>query len=129
MSKSSYAAHALPPIALASLRRLGENIAIARSRRKESQRVWAQRIGISIPTLIRVEKGDPTVSMGAYAGALWLMSRVQALADLAAPEADLGALAADVRKALRRHSRRRAPAIEARQDVPGDRVDPMRNDK
>ena len=116
MSKSSYAAHALPPIALGSLRRLGENIAIARARRKESQRVWAERIGVSIPTLIRLEKGDPTVSMGAYAGALWLMSRAQALADIAAPEADLGALAADVRRAARRRSKRPFPAVEAPRD-------------
>lgn len=116
MSKSSYAACALPPIALNSLRRLGENIAIARARRKESQRAWAERIGVSIPTLIRLEKGDPTVSMGAYAGALWLMSRAQALADIAAPEADLGALAADVRRAVRRRSKRPLPAVEAHRD-------------
>ena len=123
MSKSSYAAHALPPIALNSLRRLGENIAIARARRKESQRAWAERIGVSIPTLIRLEKGDPTVSMGAYAGALWLMSRAQALADIAAPEADLGALAADVRRAVRRGSKRALPAVEVRRD------EGMQNDK
>lgn len=113
MSKSSYAAHALPPIAVNSLRRLGENLAIARARRRESQRNWAERIGVSIPTLIRLEKGDPTVSMGAYASALWLMSRAQALADIAAPEADLGALEADVRRAVRRRSRRMPPAVVA----------------
>ena len=123
MSKSSYAAHALPPIALGSLRRLGENIAIARVRRRESQRAWAERIGVSTPTLIRLEKGDPTVSMGAYAGALWLMSRVQGLADIAAPETDLGALEADVRSALRRRSRRPSPAVEARHD------EAMKNDQ
>ncbi len=123
MPKSSYAAHALPPIALGSLRRLGENIAIARVRRRESQRAWAERMGVSIPTLIRLEKGDPTVSMGAYAGALWLMSRVQGLADIAAPETDLGALEADVRSALRRRSRRPTPSLEPRYD------DGIKNDK
>ncbi|OGA03223.1 MAG: DNA-binding protein, partial [Betaproteobacteria bacterium RIFCSPLOWO2_02_FULL_62_17] len=94
----------------------GENIAIARARRRESQRAWAERIGVSIPTLIRLEKGDPTVSMGAYAGALWLMSRIQGLADIAAPETDLGALEADVRRAVRRRSRRPSPSVEARRD-------------
>lgn len=116
MPRSSYAAHSLPPIALASLRRLGENIAIARYRRRESQRAWAERIGVSIPTLIRLEQGDPTVSMGAYAGALWLMSRIQALPEIAAPQADLGALEADVRKAVQRHSKRSYLALGARQD-------------
>lgn len=115
MPKSSTVAASLPPVARNALRQLGENIAIARARRKESQRAWAQRIGISVPTLIRLEKGDPTVSMGAYASALWLMGRVQALADVAAPAADLGALELDVREARRRRPVVRAPAsISAR---------------
>src|ERR1700739_525629 len=92
MSKSSAVPSSLPPIAAGALRQLGENLAIARARRKEPQRAWAQRIGVSVPTLIRLEKGDPTVSMGAYASALWLIGRAQALADVAAPAADLGAL-------------------------------------
>lgn len=114
MPKSSTVAASLPPVARNALRQLGENIAIARARRKESQRAWAQRIGISVPTLIRLEKGDPTVSMGAYASALWLMGRVQALADVAAPAADLGALELDVREARRRRPVRAPASISAR---------------
>jgi DNA-binding XRE family transcriptional regulator len=114
MPKSSTLAASLPPIAAGALRQLGENLAIARSRRKESQRAWAQRIGISVPTLIRLEKGDPTVSMGAYASALWLMGRAQALADVAAPAADLGALERDVRAARQRRPVRAPVSISAR---------------
>ncbi len=102
MPKSSLVATTLPPIAEASLRQLGENLAIARSRRKESQRAWAARIGVSVPTLIRMERGDPTVGMGVYASALWLMGRIQALPEVAAPVHDLGALERDVRVARRR---------------------------
>jgi DNA-binding XRE family transcriptional regulator len=83
MSKVNTVARSLPPLAKNALRQLGENIAIARSRRKESQRAWAERIGVSVPTLIRLEKGDPTVSMAAYASALWLMGRAQALSEIA----------------------------------------------
>jgi hypothetical protein len=36
-----------------------------------------------------MEKGDPSVSMGVYATAVWLMGRAP---DLAAPEHDQGAL-------------------------------------
>ena len=114
MPKSSVVAQSLPPAAVNALRQLGENLAIARQRRRESQRAWAQRIGVSVPTLIRLEKGDPTVSMGAYASALWLMGRVQALAEVAAPAADLGALELDVRNARRRRAVRSAPSISAR---------------
>ncbi|HEX4585692.1 MAG TPA: helix-turn-helix transcriptional regulator [Burkholderiaceae bacterium] len=114
MSKSSVVAASLPPAAVGALRQFGENLAIARARRKESQRAWAQRIGVSVPTLIRLEKGDPTVSMGAYASALWLIGRVQALADVAAPAADLGALELDVRDARRRRAVRAPASISAR---------------
>jgi len=114
MPKSTKVANSLPPVAVSALRQLGENIAIARARRKESQRVWAERIGISVPTLIRLEKGDPTVSMGAYASALWLIGRVQALGDLAAPATDLGALELDVREARRPRPVRAPASISAR---------------
>ena len=114
MPKSSLVAHSLPPVAASALRQLGENLAIARARRRESQRAWAQRIGVSVPTLIRLEKGDPSVSMGAYASALWLMGRVQALADVAGPATDLGALEKDVREARRRRPVRAPASISAR---------------
>jgi len=114
MPKSSVVTSSLPPVAAGALRQLGEHLAIARERRKESQRAWAQRIGISVPTLIRLEKGDPTVSMGAYASALWLMGRVQALAELAAPATDLGALELNIRGARRRRPVRAPASISAR---------------
>src|SRR2546427_10549431 len=114
MSKTSLVANSLPPVAATALRQLGENLAVARVRRKESQRAWAQRIGVSVPTLIRLEKGDPTVSMGAYASALWLMGRVQALAEVAAPAAGLGALERDVREARRRRPVRAPASVSAR---------------
>ena len=39
----------MPPAVVAALRGLGENLAIARIRRKESQRAWAKRLGVSVP--------------------------------------------------------------------------------
>lgn len=98
----------MPPIVLAQLRQLGENLAIARKRRLEPRKVWATRIGITEPTLARMEQGDPTVSFGAYATALWLIGRSQALPDLAAPEHDRGALESEVRAAQTRSVRKRA---------------------
>mgnify|MGYP002371920726 CR=1 FL=1 len=44
----------MPPAVLAQLRALGENLAIARKRRRESVKSWAQRIGVSEPTLARM---------------------------------------------------------------------------
>jgi transcriptional regulator with XRE-family HTH domain len=89
---------------------LGEQFALARLRRKESQKQWAGRLGVSVPTLIRLEKGDPTVSMGVYATALWLLGLSGGLAELAEPSKDLRVLETDVRRASRlRAMRTRTP--------------------
>jgi transcriptional regulator with XRE-family HTH domain len=87
-----------------ALARLGENLAIARLRRRESQRTWAKRLGVSLPTLIRLERGDAGVGVGLYATALWLIGRTAAIPELAAPSEDRGALESDVRKALQRRT-------------------------
>src|ERR1700684_592863 len=99
MPKSPQALLTMPPAAAQALRALGENLAIARNRRRESQRAWAKRLGVSIPTLIRMERGDPGVGAGIYVTALWLIGRSSALAELAAPAQDRGALELDVRAA------------------------------
>jgi len=103
----------MPSVVLVQLRELGENLAIARKRRREPLKAWAQRIGVSEPTLARMEKGDPSVSMGVYATALWLMGRSPALPDIAAPEHDQGALEDAVRVAKTRAVRRRPSLYEA----------------
>ncbi|MGH8169709.1 MAG: DNA-binding protein [Steroidobacteraceae bacterium] len=67
-----------------------------------------------MPTLIRLEKGDPGVGVGLYATALWLIGRVGALPELAAPAQDQGALESDVRDALKRRAARAAASVQAR---------------
>lgn len=114
MPKPPQALLTLPPVVLRALQRLGENLAVARIRRHETQAEWARRIGVSRPTLIRMEQGDPGVGVGIYATALWLMGRAEALPDLAAPGEDRGALETDVREALKRRPVRSAGSAEAR---------------
>jgi transcriptional regulator with XRE-family HTH domain len=45
---------------------MGENIKLARLRRRLSSEQVAERANISRPTLSSIEKGAPTVSIGAY---------------------------------------------------------------
>ncbi len=117
MSKRSNALDSMPAVVLVQLRELGENLAVARKRRREPLKAWAQRIGVSEPTLMRMEKGDPSVSMGVYATALWLVGRSQAIADLAAPAHDQGALEEAVRVAKARAVRKR-PSLYATAQAP-----------
>lgn len=48
------------------LSEMGENIKLARLRRKFSSQQVAERANISRPTLSAIEKGKPTVSIGSY---------------------------------------------------------------
>ena len=82
------------------MERLGADLAVARLRRKESLKTWAQRMGVSIPTLQRLESGDPSVAFGIVATALWLIRRDGELETLASPETDFGALEMSVREAV-----------------------------
>lgn len=136
MPKTPGALVTIPPAVSAALTAFGENLAIARIRRKESQRAWARRLGVSVPTLIRMEQGDSGVSMGIYATALWLVGRVQALPELADPKTDRAALELDVREAVRRRAVRSAASVEARlgrKDASGpggkDRTGVVRKDR
>jgi DNA-binding XRE family transcriptional regulator len=116
MSKPSDAIATLPPVVLKALAQFGEHLAIARMRRKESQRVWAQRLNVSIPTLIRMERGDPKVSMGVYATATWLVGLIAALPEAVNPKHDHGALELDIRSALKRRPVRTRLSVEKRLD-------------
>lgn len=54
----------LLPKSMKLLQTLGENIKLARLRRKLTMSQVAERAGISRPTLSALEKGSPAVSLG-----------------------------------------------------------------
>ena len=100
MPKKPVALERMPPATIAALERLGADLAVARLRRRESLASWAKRLGVTVPTLLRMENGEPGVGIGIYATALWLIGRDSALAELASPELDKGALEMQVREAI-----------------------------
>lgn len=105
MPKASRALTTMPPTVSAALAELGDNLATARKRRHESRAAWADRLGVSIPTLIRMERGDPGVACGIYAAALSLIGQAPALGRLADPALDAGAVEDEERPGP--HARRR----------------------
>lgn len=114
MPKTARALLQLPPATTAALEKLGADLAVARLRRKESLKTWAKRMGVSVPTLQRLEAGDASVGIGIVATALWLIQRDGELRNLAAPEHDQGALEMDIRAALELGRARAQASAEAR---------------
>ncbi|HJV63819.1 MAG TPA: XRE family transcriptional regulator, partial [Albitalea sp.] len=70
--------------------------------------------GVTVPTLMRLESGDPGVGIGILATALWLVGRDSQLTELAAPEHDKGALELDVRDAVKLGQERARASAESR---------------
>lgn len=114
MPKTARALLQLPPSTAGAIEKLGADLAVARLRRKESLRAWAQRLGVTVSTLQRLEAGDPSVGIGIVASALWLIQRDDALAQLAAPEHDRGAIEKDVRQAVELGRARAQASAQAR---------------
>ncbi len=56
-----------------SLSKFGSDLSIARRKRRLSIAMICERLGVSKSTWQRMEKGDPTVSMGAYIQALFVL--------------------------------------------------------
>ena len=53
---------------------LGQNLQLARKRRKLTQKAICERTGLNYRTVARIEKGDPGVSMGHYVRVLGALS-------------------------------------------------------
>ena len=63
----------LPFEVSASLQALGHRIVVARKSRRYSQRVFADMLGVAPATLVAIERGAPSVQIGHYARALWML--------------------------------------------------------
>lgn len=55
---------------------LGKRLRENRLDRDEPQERFAARLGVSVPTLRKMENGDPTVKIGTWVEALWLLDRL-----------------------------------------------------
>ena len=62
-----------------ALKKLGADIRDARRRRRISVRLMAERLGVSRTTLSHIEQGNPSVGMGSYALALYILGNIDAL--------------------------------------------------
>jgi transcriptional regulator with XRE-family HTH domain len=68
------------------LTEFGENIKLARLRRKLSAEQVAERANISRPTLLAIEKGMPGVAIGSYVQVLFVLNLEKDLLKVAADD-------------------------------------------
>jgi transcriptional regulator with XRE-family HTH domain len=84
------------------LTKFGGDIAVARKKRNLTMAMMCERLGVSKSTYLRVEKGDPTVALGVYAMALFVLGFGNALGDLIDPRRDDQGLVLDLERLPKR---------------------------
>jgi transcriptional regulator with XRE-family HTH domain len=71
------------------LKVLGERLRDARLNRDETQKRFAARLGVSIPTYQKLEKGNPTVAIGLWFTAFEILDRLSDVDGLLAEKESL----------------------------------------
>ena len=90
------------------LQKLGVRLRSERLRRNESQAIFAARIGVSVPTLRKIELGDSSVSVGYWVSALDAIDRAGDLEKVLSEPEDLFAKYDQMKVTLPRRASRRA---------------------
>ena len=86
------------------LEQMGEQIKLARLRRRLSTELVAERAGISRATLWNVEKGSPSVAIGIYAAILHALGNMDSDFLLVAKDDELGRTLQDLELPVRRRA-------------------------
>ena len=86
------------------LEQMGEQIKLARLRRRLSAELVAERAGISRATLWNVEKGSPSVAIGIYAAVLHALGNMDSDFLLVAKDDELGRTLQDLELPVRRRA-------------------------
>ena len=95
---------ATPPIAVqARMREYAENIRAARQRRRLTVAQLAEKSGVSVRTLHRIERGEPGVAFAHVACVLWAMNLLPSIADPKTDEEGLRMELSRTRKTSSRH--------------------------
>jgi transcriptional regulator with XRE-family HTH domain len=89
MPRTNKSFHQLPTAVRSALSELGAAIRVARLRRRRSAQDFASRLGVTLPTLRKLERGEPGVAVATFVSALWLIGLLDRLRDLAKPESDV----------------------------------------
>ncbi|MBE6015204.1 MAG: helix-turn-helix domain-containing protein [Lachnospiraceae bacterium] len=97
----------LLPETIEILVQMGEQIKLARLRRQLRAELVAERAGISRATLVSIEKGSPSVSMGCYAAVLHALNYMDKDLLLVAKDDVLGRKLQDLDLSIRKRVSKR----------------------
>ncbi len=97
----------LLPKAQKAISTLGENIKLARLRRRYSMQQVSERANISRPTLLSIEKGNPNVSIGAYIKVLMVLGLEKDIINVAKDD-ELGRRLQDANLVVRERAPKRS---------------------
>lgn len=100
------------PSARRAIQALGGRLRAARLRRRMTQAIMAERVGVSVPTLAKLEEGEPSTSLATMIRVLTVLGLVGDIDKIGA-EDRLGRDLQDSELAPPRPSRRRAGASTA----------------
>ncbi|MBB41615.1 MULTISPECIES: helix-turn-helix domain-containing protein [Hyphomonas] len=116
------AAKIASPSARRALKSLGANLKTARLKRRIALKDFAERIGVSESTLIRLEKGDEGVSIGALTMACLVLGELGRISDFLDPGSDDTGLLMDKEALPRRIDRKRGarPSAAPERGTSGD---------
>ena len=89
------------------LSELGKRLRAARIERNDTMDVFAQRLGVSVGTVRAMERGAPTVQVGAWLNALWILNQLETVTRVLEPqESPLDRIRAQEKRRRQRASRR-----------------------
>lgn len=115
---------AVHPMTLRVLKKIGEDIALARRARRISVEEFSDRAGISRATLYRLEQGDPGVSLNTFVMTLHVLGLLDKLSDIVDVRTDdvgLMVMRADIPKRIVK--RRATPSSRKEHEVSEDPPD------
>jgi transcriptional regulator with XRE-family HTH domain len=89
------------------LSELGKRLRAARIERNDTMDVFAQRLAVSVGTVRAMERGAPTVQVGAWLNALWILNQLETVTRVLEPqESLLDRIRAQEKRRRQRASRR-----------------------
>lgn len=94
---------------IAVLRELGLRLRNARLERNDTMAVFAQRLGVSERTVRSMEQGLPTVHVGVWLNALWVLDALEPALRILESQESLLDRARNMHKPRRQRASRRGP--------------------